>query len=237
MLVSGVPWQVAATMALLGTTLFLFCTVIAVGFAWLAWPAVIVLGGQCLGLFLLLGLIPVYLNLSRTFYSQLLILLAIHVGGSIVAYAFLYRSSGLIHATGISYDFRDALYFSVTTWTTLGYGDFTPPPNIRLVTSAEALLGTTSLALAVSFLWLWCSEALVPRDRAVLDGTKFDRRSATRHRLRIQTVRGLVRHLDDNYIDLPEPGTVMYWDKRKERWETLSPGAAIPPDADTIRFS
>lgn len=65
-------------------------------------------------------------------------------------FAVLYWLGGLVEA-GVPkrVNFRDALYFSVTTWTTLGYGDFTPPPHLRLVTSVEALLGSLSTGIFI----------------------------------------------------------------------------------------
>ena len=41
----------------------------------------------------------------------------------------------------------DYLYFSYTTWTTLGYGDFSPVGVCKLITSFEALLGQLFMAI------------------------------------------------------------------------------------------
>jgi hypothetical protein len=236
MQVGGVPWQYALAAAFTTTLLYLGLIALTLTFAWIGWsPVVVIL--QCITVFLMLLLIPIYLNLSRTFYGHLLALLLVHVLSAIGAYALLFRRSGLVSAAGVSHDFRDAIYFSVTTFTTLGYGDLVAPPHMRLVTSAEALLGATSLALAVSFFWLYCSELLLPRDRAVLDGVKFHTPSATRHEMRIRNIRGTVRGLEDAYIDPPVPGTVMYWDEQKKRWEPLAPGASAPPGTSTMRFA
>ncbi|MGB3086762.1 MAG: potassium channel family protein [Phycisphaerae bacterium] len=40
----------------------------------------------------------------------------------------------------------ESLYFSVVTFTTLGYGDFQPKPNYRLLAGAEAALGAGLMA-------------------------------------------------------------------------------------------
>lgn len=47
--------------------------------------------------------------------------------------------------------FSDAIYFSVVTATTLGYGDFSPPPHIRLVAALQATVGYVYLAFFVGF--------------------------------------------------------------------------------------
>jgi hypothetical protein len=51
---------------------------------------------------------------------------------AIFLYAILYLKSGLIINGIISeIDFLTAIYFSGTTWTTVGYGDISAPSNIR----------------------------------------------------------------------------------------------------------
>ena len=42
-----------------------------------------------------------------------------------------------------------AIYFSVVTFTTLGYGDYQPLPRMRLVAAAQALLGYVFLGFVV----------------------------------------------------------------------------------------
>jgi len=59
----------------------------------------------------------------------------------ILAFANIYSRSG-VHAGDVLPDhWSDYIYFSATTFTTLGYGDFLPCPGVRLMTSFEALLG------------------------------------------------------------------------------------------------
>jgi hypothetical protein len=51
-----------------------------------------------------------------------------------------------------------SLYFSVVTWTTLGYGDCLPPADIRLVAALEALIGNLLFGTAVGLgTYLLCS--------------------------------------------------------------------------------
>ena len=50
----------------------------------------------------------------------------------------------------ITREFVPCLYFSIVTFTTLGYGDMSPPDNyLRLVAATEALLGAFLMALFV----------------------------------------------------------------------------------------
>jgi hypothetical protein len=48
--------------------------------------------------------------------------------------------------------FPDALYYSVTTWTGLGFADLAPTREMRAVTAAQAITGYLYLGLLVSVL-------------------------------------------------------------------------------------
>jgi hypothetical protein len=52
---------------------------------------------------------------------------------------------------GLTHDKWDALYFSIITWTTTGYGDLAPVGASRWIAGGEALLGVlyNGLFLAV----------------------------------------------------------------------------------------
>ena len=58
---------------------------------------------------------------------------------SVVGFAFLYWIYGIRNTVGAHHDPILSLYFSIVTWTTLGYGDFYPEPQVRLVAAIEAL--------------------------------------------------------------------------------------------------
>lgn len=60
----------------------------------------------------------------------------------------LHWSENIAHVT---HDKWDALYFSIMTWTTVGYGDLVPNGASRVVACCEALLGTlyNGIVLAV----------------------------------------------------------------------------------------
>ncbi|TOM80303.1 hypothetical protein CGH69_23145 [Vibrio parahaemolyticus] len=69
----------------------------------------------------------------------------------IITFAAIYRFGGVITPEGnVSHDVYDSIYFSIVTWTTLGYGDFQPSESIRIWAGAQAMLGTlfTPLFLA-----------------------------------------------------------------------------------------
>lgn len=59
------------------------------------------------------------------------------------------RSEALYHGTLRSVDLLSALYFSVVTFTTLGYGDYHPESWLRFLAAFEALLGAVFIALLI----------------------------------------------------------------------------------------
>lgn len=68
----------------------------------------------------------------------------------IVAFSLLYVGTGLTQGTATIYpDAATALYFSSVTFSTLGYGDFSPTQNWRLAASTQALIGNLHLGMIV----------------------------------------------------------------------------------------
>jgi hypothetical protein len=79
----------------------------------------------------------------------------------IILCAFLYTITGLnyqgeLHVFNSAADFKDTmnlflscLYYSVVTFTTLGYGDFTPVGLSRAIAAFEAFSGSFTIALFV----------------------------------------------------------------------------------------
>jgi hypothetical protein len=78
---------------------------------------------------------------------------------SITIFAYIYFKHGVyVSGNRTNVDFFDALYFSITTWTTLGYGDFLPVPECRLTTSIEALIGYFSMAVFIILTGMFITE-------------------------------------------------------------------------------
>ena len=87
---------------------------------------------------------------------------------SIVIYGFLFLKSGLVKDSKLlTVHPFDALYFSVTTWTTLGYGDLTAPDNFHLLTSLEAINGYFAMAIFISLIVIWINEAITALDERI----------------------------------------------------------------------
>ncbi len=92
-------------------------------------------------------------------YSWAFVLLAPNCGIMMLAFAFLYWHAGLISPNGeVVHDGEAALYFSIVTWTTLGYGDYHPAGAVRYLAASEALLGYTFMGLLVAVTYGWLNE-------------------------------------------------------------------------------
>ncbi|MEQ1789443.1 MAG: ion channel [Rickettsiales bacterium] len=84
---------------------------------------------------------------------------------SIWIYAFVYfgvenftnfgvLTGNIVQAT-LTYDsFIERLYFSASTYTSLGFGDITPTNDLRMLASAEVLNGLVMIGWTVSFTYL-----------------------------------------------------------------------------------
>lgn len=61
----------------------------------------------------------------------------------------IFSGYGFIHPDEAVLTSSDSLYFSIVTWTTLGYGDFQPKPALRLLAAMQAVYGYLFLGLIV----------------------------------------------------------------------------------------
>ena len=59
----------------------------------------------------------------------------------VLMFAAAYRSAGLMDEGVLTHDPAAALYFSITAWSTVGYGDVVPSVSARPFAAAQALIG------------------------------------------------------------------------------------------------
>ena len=237
MLTHNLSWQSVLAHGFTQEVFFViavFLSVISGYFAWWVLFTMLFLAG---GFFIIIQLIPVMLNLSRTYFVFVASNFFVHVLATIIAFALHHKSAGLIGPSGpVEPSFWDALYFSVTTFTTLGYGDLQPIPAMRLATSIEALAGMLSMALLASMLWLWCQENLVPKEIAFFDGNRRHKKSLGISRIRVKTITGKERRLTD-WVLPPQPGERLYHDRQRGEWVTVTPDTELPENAFVVQAS
>ncbi|NBB80600.1 MAG: hypothetical protein GVY36_14340 [Verrucomicrobia bacterium] len=90
-----------------------------------------------------------------------------------VIFAMIFVFMIIYWKSGLYYDGKkeeigvlDAFYFSVTTWTTLGYGDFLPGERMRHITSIQAIYGQVSMGVWIAAIGLWIGQR-TERRRAI----------------------------------------------------------------------
>ena len=64
----------------------------------------------------------------------------------------LFSHLGILDKDELRDDFPTTLYFSVVTWTTLGYGDYRPTVDARLFAATEAVLGYIHMGILVGLI-------------------------------------------------------------------------------------
>ena len=92
------------------------------------------------------------LNLILSIPAFAIMLLALSiVFQSIVSFSDLCTVYGVIDSKGQPIkDPETCLYFSFVTWTTLGYGDLVPTPELRIFAATEAFVGYISMSILVA---------------------------------------------------------------------------------------
>lgn len=95
--------------------------------------------------------ISIYWLGTRTSTSNMepVAIFSINAAGLVSYFALAHKFVGLTNA-GDQTSYADALYFSIVTWTTLGYGDLLPIAEMRLLAAAEALLGYVYFGIFVA---------------------------------------------------------------------------------------
>jgi hypothetical protein len=70
----------------------------------------------------------------------------------IYSFARIYEEGGLIYSGNIIHEFYPSLYFSVVTWTTLGYGDYQPSESVQLWAAGQAFFGYIFMAVFIGII-------------------------------------------------------------------------------------
>ena len=100
--------------------------------------------------------IPLTIAWADETYGNMLLQCVVNVVFSIFIYSIFYAKSGLVVGGElVAVDLSTAIYFSGTTWTTVGYGDISAPEGIRLLTTFEAINGYLAMAILMALVVLW----------------------------------------------------------------------------------
>lgn len=115
---------------------------------------------------LLFWSIPLKLNWSSNLYGHLFRRFIFFLFFMIFVYAICYYNVGFERAddSSIKPTFLEAIYFSVTSFTTLQFGEFRPLPGSRALVCIESLMGIIAFVpFFASFGWLYCQNRLWPQ--------------------------------------------------------------------------
>ncbi|MFK3873842.1 potassium channel family protein [Pseudoalteromonas rhizosphaerae] len=85
---------------------------------------------------------------------------------NILIFSYTYHMFGIKYeSVVIKGDWYNSIYFSIVTWTTLGYGDFLPVENLRLVAALQAIMGYFYMAFLVGLLLNISNHTMRPKLR------------------------------------------------------------------------
>lgn len=231
MLNHGTPWQAALGAAFLSIIIFALAMLLSLAGGYWGWYSIFTGIFLTIGFFVIITILPLLLNLSRGFFWIAFAMLATHISVTIVSFALHYHATGLLGPKGeFSPSFYESLYFSITTFTTLGYGDIQPLQNYRLTTSLEALSGMITMALGASVIWLWCQENMIPKEMAFFDGNRRHKKELGVTRVRIRTITGKERNLKDWCLPAKQ-GESYYYDDQRQEWVLVTEETELPENA------
>lgn len=94
----------------------------------------------------------VFTFLRYSSFKSLIVIMVICIPLFLAEFALIFAQLGIIGPDNTPTRPMDYLYFSIVTFTTLGYGDFRPSEAARPFAAMEALLGYVMLGLFVSVL-------------------------------------------------------------------------------------
>ena len=166
---TSAPWQVLITLLLLYVVIYVVLTAAAMICIWFEWPYIS--AALLLVSFSVLAMLgPIGLSWTSSAYKWLIPLHLSHQLLAVLIYAGHYRSFGLSKATGIqSHSYVDAVYFSLSTWSTLGTNDFAAAADIRFLPPLEALTCILFLPVFAAVFWRMLEDMTPPTNEAYLD--------------------------------------------------------------------
>jgi hypothetical protein len=91
--------------------------------------------------------------ISTQLYTEGIVATLANILIMVALFATIYAHVGIIDGEGnIVKSFRECFYFSMVTWTTLGYGDYKPSVPVQMYAVLEAFLGYIYLAILAAFI-------------------------------------------------------------------------------------
>ena len=99
---------------------------------------------------------------QKKLFKWSIALFSFHLLIIICCFGYIYKeSNGISCNNGNGYEVTsfDYYYFSMVTWTTLGYGDFHPVNELQFVAAFEAFMGFIYMGILIALIWKWFETA------------------------------------------------------------------------------
>lgn len=110
--------------------------------------------------------IPLKLNWSSNLYGHLLLRFLGFLAFMLIVYAICYYNAGFERVDGTRPNFLEAIYFSVSSFTTVEYGQYVPFRASQFLVSLESLMAPLAFVpFFTSFGWLYCQNRLRPQSQ------------------------------------------------------------------------
>lgn len=165
---TSAPWQYLAGAIFMNTIVYGLILLAAIACGWFDLPygsaTLLIVGFAFLAL---MG--PLVLSFHGQGYLVLIPAHLLHQAATVLLYAWHYLRGGLAPGKGPPADYIDALYFSVSMWTTLGSNDFTVPRGMLLATALEALTAVLFLPVFAALLWDMLQAMAPPRGESSIE--------------------------------------------------------------------
>lgn len=114
--------------------------------------------------------VPLKLNWSSNLYGNLLRKFITYLAFLLLVYGISYAAVGIEESDGSRASISDSIYFSITTFTTVQYGEFRPTEPIRFLAALQSLMSiTVFIPFFAAYGWLYCQNRLW--DQTVEDKT------------------------------------------------------------------
>lgn len=98
----------------------------------------------------MLVFMKIYIDKNHQLFAFFLLVLSMIC--MIWTFADTYSKASFSDISGkVSHDFYGAVYLSIVTWTTLGYGDLRPTESVRILAGLEAITGYLYIGIFVAF--------------------------------------------------------------------------------------
>lgn len=109
--------------------------------------------------------LPLVFNWSRDNYSGIFLSFMFSIVVCLICFTIIYFKQGLIFENKVIYSIYESLYFSISMFTNLGYGNIYPTTGNHIFTSLESFMGVLYIPLISAYIWVYIQDRLKPKSK------------------------------------------------------------------------